>query len=125
MSLNDISPQQWDAIRDNTAHRVLEKAKNHMQDRATTYDCPEGERSMRKIVDMFNQLIGGDLSEEEGWLFMTLVKMVRSQQGKLRMDSYEDGAAYFALAGETAYKNRNREAETTKLQEAVKRLEDA
>jgi hypothetical protein len=46
------------------------------------------------------------MTEEQGWLFMALLKMVRSQQGELRMDSYEDGAAYFALAGEAAKASR-------------------
>ena len=33
---------------------------------------------------------------------MVLLKAVRSQQGAFKMDSFEDGAAYFALAGEAA-----------------------
>jgi len=33
---------------------------------------------------------------------MALLKAVRSQQGAFRMDSFVDGAAYFALAGEAA-----------------------
>lgn len=35
-----------------------------------------------------------------------LLKATRSQQGSYRADSYEDGAAYFALAGEAAAKAR-------------------
>jgi hypothetical protein len=77
-----------------------------MQDRAATYDNPKGERSMASTVGMFNTLVGQDLTEEQGWLFMAILKMVRSQQGALRMDSYEDGAAYFSLAGEAASKGR-------------------
>ena len=38
---------------------------------------------------------------------MALLKAVRSQQGAYRADSYEDGAAYFALAGEAAVRDRN------------------
>ena len=38
---------------------------------------------------------------------MALLKAVRSQQGDYRADSYEDGAAYFALAGEAACNERN------------------
>lgn len=82
------------------AEDILAKAAGHLADRAKTYDKPEGERSMRKTVDMFNVLTGGELTEEEGWMFMVLLKMVRSQQGEHRADNYEDGAAYFALAGE-------------------------
>lgn len=33
---------------------------------------------------------------------MALLKAVRSQQGRFKADNYEDGAAYFALAGEAA-----------------------
>jgi hypothetical protein len=83
------------------AEDILNKAAGHLADRAKTYDKPEGERSMRKTVDMFNVLTGGELTEEEGWMFMVLLKMVRSQQGEHRADNYEDGAAYFALAGES------------------------
>jgi hypothetical protein len=85
------------------AEEILAKAAGHLADRAKTYDKPEGERSMRKTVDMFNVLTGGELTEEEGWMFMVLLKMVRSQQGEHKDDNYEDGAAYFALAGESTY----------------------
>jgi hypothetical protein len=83
------------------AEDILTKAAGHLADRAKTYDKPEGERSMRKTIDMFNVLTGGELTEEEGWLFMVILKMVRSQQGEHKYDNYEDGAAYFALAGES------------------------
>jgi hypothetical protein len=89
-----------------TAWEILEAAGSHMRDRAATYDSPAGERSMASTVAMFNTLVGQDMTEEQGWLFMALLKMVRSQQGELRMDSYEDGAAYFALAGEAAKASR-------------------
>ena len=46
-------------------------------------------------------------SAERGWLFMAILKMVRSQQGAYRADNYEDGAAYFALMGEAACEERN------------------
>lgn len=73
-----------------------------MKDRASTYDKPSGERSMGMTVKAFESVSGVSMTEEQGWLFMALLKAVRSQQGALRMDSYEDGAAYFALAGEAA-----------------------
>ena len=37
---------------------------------------------------------------------MVLLKAVRSQQGKYKSDSYEDGAAYFALMGEVSERER-------------------
>jgi hypothetical protein len=42
------------------------------------------------------------MNETQGWLFMAILKAVRSQQGGYRSDNYEDGAAYFSLAGEAA-----------------------
>ena len=85
---------------------ILNAAAQHMQDRASTYDKPQGERSMAATVDAFRATTGIKLTEEQGWHFMALLKLVRSQQGELRLDSYEDGAAYFALAGEAAAKHR-------------------
>jgi len=85
-----------------TAHEILQAAQKHMQDRARTYDKPEGERSMEGTISAFKAITGVALTEEQGWLFMAVLKAVRSQQGDYRADSYEDGAAYFALAGEAA-----------------------
>lgn len=88
------------------AHDILQAAAKHMQDRAATYDQQGGERSIGKTVAMFNTLTEHGLTDEQGWLFMTCLKMVRAQQGRYRADSYEDGAAYFALAGESAAQER-------------------
>lgn len=89
-----------------TAGNILQTAAKHMEDRAATYDQQGGERSIGKTVAMFNNLTGHGLTEEQGWLFMTCLKMVRAQAGRYRADSYEDGAAYFALAGESAAQER-------------------
>lgn len=89
-----------------TAHSILEAAGGHMRDRAATYDKPEGERSMGATVEAFRAITGHKLTEEQGWLFMQLLKAVRSQQGAYRADSYEDGAAYVSLAGEAAARER-------------------
>ena len=62
---------------------------------------------MGATVDAFQAVTGVSMTEEQGWLFMALLKAVRSQQGAYRADSYEDGAAYFALAGEAAVRDRN------------------
>jgi hypothetical protein len=87
---------------------VLEAATAHMRDRASTYDSPQGERSMGKTVQMFNALAGGDrfMTTEQGWMFMVLLKMVRSQQGEFKLDNYEDLAAYAALAAEAGEQAR-------------------
>ena len=89
-----------------SAADILNAALGHMQDRAATYDKPDGERSMGATVDAFTAVTGVCMTEEQGWLFMALLKAVRSQQGAYRADSYEDGAAYFALAGEAAVRDR-------------------
>jgi hypothetical protein len=81
---------------------ILNKAAGHMKDRATTYDNAEGERSMGKTVAMFNTLYGTEVTEEQGWAFMGLLKMVRSSQGAYRADNYEDLVAYASLMGESA-----------------------
>lgn len=84
-----------------TAPQMLEKAYNHMADRAATYDKPEGERSMASTVRAFNVVTGRDLSESEGWLLLGLLKMVRDRQRPAgHQDSCEDLVAYAALYGE-------------------------
>jgi hypothetical protein len=88
----------------------LNAGVKHMKDREVTYDSPGGERSMEKTVALFNTLTGAELSTEQGWKFMICLKLVRSEQGNYRGDSYEDGAAYFALAGEVAHQCRSPEA---------------
>lgn len=93
-----------------TAREFLEAGIGHMQDRASTYDKPQGERSMGMTVALMNILVGDKLkrplSEEDGWNFMELLKMVRSKQGEFKADNYEDRAAYAGLAGEAASRDR-------------------
>ena len=89
-----------------TASDFLLAALNHLGDRASTYDNPAGERSMGRTVEAFNAITGHKLTEEHGWLFMCLLKQVRSQQGKYKSDNYEDLTAYASLMGECAAKVR-------------------
>lgn len=84
------------------APNFLQAGLDAMQQRAATYDKPEGERSMGATVEAFRAITGHTLTEEQGWLFMAILKAVRSQQGNYSADSYVDGAAYFGLAGEAA-----------------------
>lgn len=83
----------------------LNKAAKHMQDRAATYDKPEGERSMATAVAAFNAIYGTHLTEYQGWRFMELLKIVRSSHG-VHQDSLEDAIAYGALAAEARLKER-------------------
>jgi len=92
-----------------TAEDIVNAGLGHLRDRATTYDNPEGERSMAKTVAAFNVITGHSLTETEGWKFMELLKMVRSCQGDFHPDSYEDRAMYAALAGESHAKEDARE----------------
>jgi hypothetical protein len=83
------------------AHEILRNSAQHIEDRATARDQPQGERSMRRTVESFNALTGHQLSERDGWLFMVQLKAARAcctPHGT--RDDYEDGASYFALAGE-------------------------
>ena len=84
------------------AHEILTQAGSEMDNRAVTYDQPQGERSMAKTIAMFNTLTGKNLTETEGWHFMSCLKMARSTQGEYRPDNHIDHAAYAALAGESA-----------------------
>lgn len=91
-----------------TAQSFLEEAVGIMKARAAIRDKPQGERSMEAIVNSFNGATGHKLTEEDGWLFMVLLKAVRGRQGFYNRDDYLDGAAYFALMGESASKNMPR-----------------
>ncbi len=86
---------------DITAHSILQAAAGHMQARASTYDKPEGERSMAKTVEVFNCYHGTSLTEAQGWHFMQILKDVRlfTREG-FHQDSAEDGVAYAALKSE-------------------------
>lgn len=93
---------------DVSAPDFLRAALSHMQDRAATYDRPTGERSIGRATDAFKAITGdGKMdSDERGWLFMVLLKLARTQQGDYRADNYEDGAAYVALMGEAAAREK-------------------
>lgn len=97
------------------AYTFLDTAAKEMKDRAAQRDVQNhtntgksGERSMKSTVDAFNALTGHNLTEEEGWEFMILLKLVRGRQGDFRADDYVDAAAYSALLGECASKTRNK-----------------
>ena len=89
------------------AVQILNEAVQIMAERGKSYDKSGGqaERSMPKIVTMFNALTGHVLTPAQGWKFMACLKLARSEQGEHREDNYLDGAAYFALAGEEAGEN--------------------
>lgn len=86
----------------------LEQGLGHMQDRAATYDNPEGERSIPAAVAAFKAITGDGVLDtaERGWLLMVLLKLTRAQQGRVKADNYEDAAAYAGLMGEAAMAER-------------------
>lgn len=90
------------------AQDFLKAAQGHLGARAVTYDNPQGERSMGRTVKAFAALTDIQLTEEQGFLFMEVLKQVRSLQGKFKADNYEDLAGYAALRGEAAAKARSK-----------------
>lgn len=105
-------PAVWQSFTDDTdlsvttSQRILAEAGETQVSRGVTYDSPKGERSMGKTVAMFNIHTGFNLTEEQGWQFMELLKMVRSGQGDFKLDNYVDGTSYASLAGESAARDR-------------------
>ena len=89
------------------ADEILQVANEAIVQRGVMYDSTgqQQERSMGKVVTMFNALTGHELTIEQGWKFMCLLKLARSEQGEFSLDSFIDLAAYAALAGEEAAKH--------------------
>ena len=89
------------------ADEILQVANEAIAQRGVMYDSTgqQQERSMGKVVAMFNALTGHELTNEQGWKFMCLLKLARSEQGEFSLDSFIDLAAYAALAGEEAAKH--------------------
>jgi len=80
---------------------LLAIARETLTERGVQRDCEStGERSMAATVKTFNALTGYNLTEDNGWEFMVILKMVRGRQGKTRADDYVDLASYGALLGE-------------------------
>ena len=89
------------------ADEILQVANEAIVQRGVMYDSTgqQQERSIGKVVAMFNALTGHELTNEQGWKFMCLLKLARSEQGEFSLDSFIDLAAYAALAGEEAAKH--------------------
>jgi len=97
-----MSEQLRDKTTIEIVHDILDQAKYEVGDRAESYDQAQGEESMPRVVAMFNVLYDCNMSVEQGWMFMTLLKQVRASQGKKKRDNYVDLAAYAAFAGKAA-----------------------
>jgi hypothetical protein len=74
--------------------------------RDTSAEGAQQGRSMAATVAAFNALEGTSLTERQGWAFMQVLKLARSaasaRNGQFNADDFVDGAAYAALAGESA-----------------------
>lgn len=93
------------------AEEYLARAAAVQAERGKQYDKDnkQQERSMQKIVTMFNTLTGKDLNDTEGWLFMIILKMVRAQAkpGVHHDDTWLDLVSYSALAAEQSEREFN------------------
>lgn len=89
-----------------TAPEILIAAADQIDARATLRDQPNGERSMARTVAAYNALTGQSITEQQGWLFMVVLKAAQATAGGYNPDDFVDMAAYAALGGEVAAKQR-------------------
>lgn len=82
------------------AAQVLRDAAAIIEERGRVRDNEAGERSMARAVAAFNALTGRRLTELDGWLFMSVLKMARATAGKPHLDDWTDLAGYAALGAE-------------------------
>lgn len=90
-----------------SAPDLLQEAAALIKQRGVERDAEGGERSMKRTVDSFNAMTGHKLTEEDGWLFMMMLKLSRSRSGKIQPDDYKDLISYSALLGECALKGQD------------------
>ena len=88
-----------------TADQLIREVSSVLKQRGEQRDSSQGERSMERIVSVFNALHGTELTVEQGWSFMVCLKLVRSFTGTaFRKDDYLDLIGYSGLLGEERYK---------------------
>ena len=85
-----------------TAQGFLEAALATLNQRGKDYDKPAGERSAASVAKAFNAITGRNVTEQEVWLILQLVKDVRQwqQPDRYHADSALDSVAYAALKAE-------------------------
>lgn len=90
-----------------TASDYLKDGADLLSERGKQYDKSGKERSMEKIVRIFNDMTGQDLTTVQGWYFMQVLKDVRFFQNPetVHEDSLLDKISYAALLAEEALKN--------------------
>lgn len=82
----------------------LQSAIDVQAERGKQYDKPTGERSMGATISAFNCITGYTLEESDGWMLLSLLKLVRQSQNpeKYHHDSALDFVAYASLYAEAA-----------------------
>lgn len=98
----DIQPQI--TLPPVTAEDFLRQGIDILAERGKTYDTAQkAERSMGKTVKAFALITGKELTEAEGWTFMSVLKKVRAfQNPAYHQDSWQDDVNYAALGAEAA-----------------------
>ena len=104
---NNPSSCTDECIEEKDADYFLNKAVEILKERGRERDV-EKERSMARIVSVYNALTEQSMSVEDGWKFMAILKLVRIQI-KPHEDGFLDALSYIALWGEEFFNN-----ETTK-----------
>ena len=107
-----------------SAEGLLEDGLKVLSERGKQYDSAgKSERSMEKIVAAFKIITGKDLTEAEGWMFMAVLKQVRSfQRPGFHADSAQDFVCYSALYGEAKAKEGGPQGEVLTKQASIKPL---
>ena len=82
----------------------LQSAIDVQAERGKQYDKPTGERSMGATISAFNCITGYTLEESDGWMLLSLLKLVRQAQNpeQYHYDSALDFVAYASLYAEAA-----------------------
>jgi hypothetical protein len=86
------------------SHEFLQAAIDVQAERGKQYDKPSGERSMGATISAFNCITGRTLEESDGWLILSILKLVRQAQNpdQYHHDSALDFVAYASLYAEAA-----------------------
>ena len=86
------------------SNEFLQAAIDVQKERGAQYDKPSGERSMGATVAAFNCITGRNLKEQDGWMLLGLLKLVRQSQNpeNYHHDSALDFVAYASLYAEAA-----------------------
>jgi hypothetical protein len=78
---------------------LFEEAEKILEGHATDRGLGK-ERSMKKIVEVFNTLTGKNLTEHDGDIFMVCLKLVRMQRSPQIRDNYIDALNYLVMSHE-------------------------